>query len=543
MLQCWRSHRMMSGRLCLRAAVEPARAISLAALAISLSSCTTAHFDRALVIDPVNALLHRDYRDAILAMDPELIASFYVAEARPQAMLEAKRLVAAFNDVSNVECIIEFASHDEAEGETTAKVELRVDGITTVGERRTLNQSWNVVCARRDGDWRIVSREIVAENHRDAPGPRFADEAVERGLVFNPSSLGLLDRLGETQKYLPGSGLAVRDVNGDGLEDVLLVGGRALRLFLNDDGRFRDETDERGIRVPARGECRFGIFGDVDNDGHADLFVGVVNGPNAFFRGTSSGFFQVVDAETIGIQSSGETTSACFADFDSDGDLDLFIANGGNLLHSYPDPIYNARNGAADQLFLNRGDGTFADATERAGVGYTGWALACVTADFDADGDVDLFVGNDFGPDRLYENDGKAIFREVSGDAGIVHRGSTMGATFGDLDGDGDIDLFATGMASNSSWMIDWHGFPAPAPWPINVLFRSHVLDIMKEMLYGNRLYLNRGDGTFDEVSAESGVRNAGWGWGGVCLDYDNDARLDLYVVNGLWSGQVKDDL
>ena len=98
-------------------------------------------------------------------------------------------------------------------------------------------------------------------------------------------------------------------------------------------------------------------------------------------------------------------------------------------------------------------------------------------------------------------------------------------------------------MASNASWILGQPGFPAPAPWPIRVVLRARVLEMMKEMFHGNRFYLNRGDGTFEEVSEESGVANSGWAWGGVFLDYDNDTRLDVYVVNGLLSGRDKDEL
>jgi hypothetical protein len=181
--------------------------------------------------------------------------------------------------------------------------------------------------------------------------------------------------------------------------------------------------------------------------------------------------------------------------------------------------------------------------TDRAGVGDSGWALACTTADYDSDGDVDLFVANDFGKNVLYRNRGDGSFDDVTEEAGIGIRASHMGASFGDVDGDGHPDLFVTAMASNSAWIVDQPGFPAPAPFPIGFLFRGAVLEALKEMLGGNRLFMSRGDGTFTEVSTLSGTRHSGWAWGGVFFDYDNDGRLDIYVPNGLVTGEDSADL
>lgn len=192
---------------------------------------------------------------------------------------------------------------------------------------------------------------------------------------------------------------------------------------------------------------------------------------------------------------------------------------------------------------MSNGDGTFTDRTVEAGVGHTGWALAVATADYDLDGDTDIFVGNDVGFDVLYRNRGDGTFDDVAVESGIAFRGSTMSAAWGDLNGDGYPELFAPAMDSNSRWMIDQPGFPAPAPWLARLFIRPIILGILKEMLYGNRFYLNQGDGTFREAADELGVRRSGWAWSGLFLDYDNDTQLDLYCINGFISGEKKDDL
>jgi len=181
--------------------------------------------------------------------------------------------------------------------------------------------------------------------------------------------------------------------------------------------------------------------------------------------------------------------------------------------------------------------------TEESGTGHTGWGLALGTADYDLDGDTDIFVGNDVGFNVLYRNRGNGVFDDVTWESGILYRGSTMSVAWGDMNGDGYPDVYAAAMDSNSRWMIDQPGFPCPAPWYLEVLLRSRILDILKEMLYGNRFYRSNGDGTFTEVAEVSGVRRTGWAWSALLLDQDQDGLLDIYGVNGFISGDNPKDL
>ncbi len=480
---------------------------------------------RADYVDPVNQRIHRRYPRELAASCP-----------------------APFAKVEHCECVIIHATPPDEDGMVRTDCQLRIDGVDRDGVRRT-HEERRIIDVRRDasGEWQVVREETVGPpSVVVAREPAFAEESEARGIAYRHRSRGVIDRHGEPQKYYAGSGLGVGDVDGDGHDDVLLVGGGELRLFRNTgDGKgcFVDETKARGLGAPLAGEGRMAVFADYDEDGDQDLFVAVLDTENLLFRNDGKGRFAPVPESASGLRSTGETVGACFADFDSDGDLDLFILNGGNLLRHDPEPMYNAKNAAPKQLYLNRGDGTFEDASERSGIEDCGWSLACTTSDYDKDGDQDLFIANDFGYSCLYRNRGDATFEEVTEEAGLQYRAAAMSCHFGDGDGDGDQDLYIAGMGSNSAWIVDQTSFPVPAPFPIGTLFPKQVLAVFKEMLHGNRYYRNEGDGTFTEVSLATGTARAGWCWSSAFLDYDNDGLLDIYVTNGFISGEDKEDL
>ncbi len=204
-------------------------------------------------------------------------------------------------------------------------------------------------------------------------------------------------------------------------------------------------------------------------------------------------------------------------DYDGDGYVDVYFVNGAPLRGSPSgEPPQNA-------LYRNEGHCKFTDVTEKAGVGDTGFGLGVTAADYDNDGDQDLFVNN-YGPNVLYRNNADGTFTDVTEQAGVSggHKVGA-GACFLDMDADGDLDLY---VANYVQFTYETHEVHFTAGFPQYVGPREYPFE-------PDFLYRNNGDGTFTDVSAESGVgRHAGSGMGMVCGDYDNDGDTDVFTLN-----------
>jgi hypothetical protein len=512
---------------------------------ILLAGCRSWDGVRKDFIDPVNQFLHKDHARAWEATELRSLLELCSPElAGDPAFVERKKSVLArFVDIEYATSIIDTVDQLDGEEKIRARVFLRLRGLAAGGRRVALDEWLFMDCEHRDEGWRITGEQLISEDIAYSKASSFTEEAEARGITFKHNSRGVIDKNGNALPYSAGSGLAVGDYDGDNDEDIFLIGGAESRLYRNrGDGRFEDATDAAQVFIPPRGETRCATFADYDSDGDMDLFVGVLDAPNLLFRNRGDSTFEEVGADA-GLIPTFETVAAAFADFNGDNHLDLYLVNGGNLYRKHPEPIHNALNAAPNVLYLSNGDGTFKDYTEESGTGHTGWGLALSTTDYDLDGDQDIVVGNDVGYNVLYRNRGDAVFDDVTFEAGIRYRGSTMSVSVGDVNGDGYPDIFTAAMDSNSRWMIDQPGFPCPAPWFIEMVLRGPILGILKEMLYGNRFYMSNGDGTFTEVAEASGVRRNGWAWAAVFLDHDNDCLLDIYAVNGFLSGDDPKDL
>ncbi len=366
-----------------------------------------------------------------------------------------------------------------------------------------------------------------------AEGDWFVDQAAASGLDFVHVN-------GMSGEYyfaeMMGSGAALFDYDNDGDLDVYLVqsgplgstagaaSGQAVdRLYRNDlevraggtaELRFTDVTAASAIRGTDYG---MGVAtGDYDGDGFVDLYV-TAFGANRLWRNRGDGTFSDVTV-AAGVADPRWSVPALFQDFDQDGDLDLFVGNYVDFTlathkrcttdlgePNYCGPL--AYKPQADALFDNRGDGTFVEVTDSAGIGGAlGGALGAVSADFDGDGRLDLYVANDGMANALWMNHGDGSWRNESLLAGTAVNAqgapeASMGIDAADFDGDGDEDLFMTHLSRET-----------------------------------NTLFVNQGGGLFDDRSSGLGLGLTSWqttGFGTGWFDYDNDGWLDLLAVNG----------
>ncbi|MBM3241712.1 CRTAC1 family protein [Candidatus Poribacteria bacterium] len=210
---------------------------------------------------------------------------------------------------------------------------------------------------------------------------------------------------------------------------------------------------------------------------------------------------------------------AAFFDYDNDGWLDIYLVNGAHLIE--PKPKVKPTN----VLYHNNGDGTFADVTELAGVGDTGYGVGCSAGDYDNDGDLDLYVTN-FGPNVLYRNNGDGTFTDVTAFANVGSPLLSTGCAWTDYDNDGDIDLY---VANYVDWTVETD----------RACYAKELRVYCNPKIYpGTRdvLYRNNGDGTFTDVSEKAGIWTAppNRGLGVVAGDYDNDGDQDLYIANDM---------
>jgi hypothetical protein len=512
--------------------------LGVAAL-LAVGGCTSWPETRREVVDPIHALLHHHYADAISEGDEAALAELFAETVLPGAMEPTLALLAGFSRIEQTRVGIDRVDL-EAEP-VSAWLDLVAEGIAPDGALRAVRQSKRVTLAREPGGWRIAGDEPGPLLEVPTPRAYFVDETTLRGLWFQHETREVVDPNGEPQRFIYGSGVAASDVNGDGWTDAILLAGDRIELFLNERGYFTKASREWGFGGSLDRVLTTALPFDFDNDGRRDLFVGAEGGPPLLFRNEGGRFRELPDA---GLATPERTIAAVAADFDGDGFADLYLANHDDVYWNAPDPPGGAKNARPDQLFLNQGGRGFRDVSEAAGIDNRGWSLAPVAADYDGDGDVDLFVGNDFGLDVLYRNDGRARFEEVSREAGLDRPVAAMSADWGDFDGDGDLDLFVAGMRSGSGWVLEVPEFEVGrVPRLIDVMFRPYVREAIRSWFRGNRFYENLGDGTFREFAAESGAQDSGWGWSTVWLDFDNDGRLDLYGANGFLTGKLEDDV
>lgn len=343
-------------------------------------------------------------------------------------------------------------------------------------------------------------------------------------------------------------GLAIGDVDGDGTEDLYVCQPEGLPNLLylrNPDGSVREGATEAGI--DCLDTSRSALLVDLDNDGDQDLalltLVSLVIFENL---GASEG---VRFKQRRLFPREGRLTSLCAADYDNDGLIDLYLCGySGQVARgrlSDPVPMHDAINGGENALFKNQGALSFEDVTAKVGlkVNNTRWSFAASWEDYDNDGDLDLYVANDYGRNSLYRQDrdesGSITFVDAAGEAGVEDMSFGMGVSWGDPDRNGWFDVHISNMWSAAGLRTTYQrNFKRD----IANVDDAHV-EAYRYLAVGNSLFQNRGDGKFDYVSHESGVLRGLWSWSCNFADLNNDGWEDLLVANGFLSGpaQTKD--
>ena len=339
-------------------------------------------------------------------------------------------------------------------------------------------------------------------------------------------------------------GLAVVDFDRDGFDDLYVMErwGKNLLLHNRGDGTFEEMAARVGLDVADHTSSA--LFADFDNDGDLDVFLGRTLARSLYFANEGGRFVDRSEA-LVGAPLPSLVSSVSAVDYDGDGLLDVYLSTyaiDADLQEDFLPPesfreierrwkegghLFRNRPGPPNVMLHNTGGGRFEVAPPSTSEALAVWrnTFQSTWADFDGDGDMDVYLANDFAPNNLLRNDGGGRFVDVTAETGTADIGFGMGASWGDYDNDGRQDLYVTNMYSTAGRRITAEMGARAAE--------------LAPMARGNSLFRNL-DGGFTRVSGLEPpallVERAGWGWGGQFLDVDNDGYLDIYALSGYYT-------
>ena len=372
----------------------------------------------------------------------------------------------------------------------------------------------------------------------------FSDITAQSGILFR-NDLSLTDELNPYtyRNFYNGAGVAIGDINNDGLQDIYFAGNQVdNKLFLNLGGlKFKDITESAG--VACAGVWSTGVtFADINADGFLDIYVCKSGSPDApnrhnelFINNGDLTFSE--RAKEYGLDVVGLSVQAAFFDFDKDSDLDCYLLTNsfksvGNFdlikdQRTIPDPL-----GGGNKLFINENN-RYRDHTEKAGIysSTIGFGLGITLGDFNSDHWTDIFISNDFFEmDYLYINNRDGSFTESSADYFESISMGSMGADYADLDNDGVPELLVTEMLPDSL-----HRRKTKTIYESWDKYQLNVSNGYHHQFSRNVLQKKIGEGNYAEVGRMAGIAASEWSWGALLFDMDNDGSKDVFIANGIY--------
>lgn len=349
-------------------------------------------------------------------------------------------------------------------------------------------------------------------------------------------------------EFISGGGVAVGDVNNDGLPDLFFTGNQVRdRLYINQGNfEFKDISESAGITADELWSSGV-TFVDIDRDGDQDIYVC----RNVYLEDEKSGNQLYLNngdltftesARSFGLADQGFSIQSIFSDFDQDGLVDMYLVNqppslpgvGGQL-----DKSMASNRLFSDKLYKNTGDGKFIDITDEAQLRNFAFGLSASVGDFNNDSWMDIYVTNDFDvPDHVYINQKDGTFTDQVHQLTKHISNFSMGSDVADYDNDGNLDILVVDMIAESHERIKTHmGAMKPADFWNQVNTGGHYQYMF------NTLQRNNGDGTFSDLAQLAGVSNTDWSWAPLFADFDNDGHKDIFVSNGVKNNNRFSDL
>lgn len=341
--------------------------------------------------------------------------------------------------------------------------------------------------------------------------------------------------------FYNGAGVAIGDINNDGLADVFFTGNMVKnRLYLNKgDMHFENITAQSGV-ADKQGWCTGASMVDINQDGNLDIYIcrsaddDAARRRNLLFINNGDLTF-TEKAEQYGLADEGYSTQATFFDYDKDGDLDCFVLNHSVSEYSMgvsqnPELRFKKLPEYASRLYRNDA-GRFRDVSDSAGIvsNVLSFGLGVATSDFNNDGWTDIYVSNDFKEsDYLFINNRNGTFTESFAQCMDLASLNSMGSDAADYNNDGYTDLVTLDMLSEDNYLQKTHAGPNAFDKSSFLVSKGFQPQYMRNMLQKNN-----GDGTFSEVGQIADISNTDWSWAALFCDFDGDARKDLFITNG----------